>query len=305
MSHHQHAHRTNNIRTAFFLNLVFAIIEMVGGVLTNSTAILSDAVHDLGDSISLGMAWFLGSYSEKDSNQKYTYGYRRYSLLGALINSIVLIGGALFVLSEAVPRLIEPQPFDAPGTIFIAILGVLINGAAVLRLRSSHSLNAQVVTWHLLEDVLGWVAVLIMGTVSLFVNLPILDPILSILITLYVLYNALKNLRKTTSLFLQASPRDIDLQSIENQLGQIHGVAGTHHTHVWSLDGEHNVFTTHLITEQGVSIPQVAEIKKRAREMIKDLNLEHATIEIEFDEEDCSIPQADHEPDKEEDHVHA
>lgn len=303
--HHEHRHATNNIRVAFFLNLGFALIEMVGGVLTNSTAILSDAVHDLGDSISLGMAWFLGNYSEKEGTQDYTYGYRRYSLLGALINSIVLISGGLYVLSEAIPRLINPEQFDAQGTVLIAILGVVINGAAVLRLRSSQSLNAQVVTWHLLEDVLGWIAVLIMGIISIFVNLPILDPILSTLITLYVLYNAIRNLRKTTSLFLQASPKDVDLQSVEHQLAQIDGVTNTHHTHMWSLDGEHHVFTSHLVVKQGITVDEIIEIKKKAREAIQDLHLEHATIEIEFNDEDCTLPEQAHEHEENHEPVHA
>lgn len=271
------------------LNLGFTILEVIGGILTNSTAILSDAVHDFGDSISLGMAWFLGSYSEKESNQKYTYGYRRYSMLGALINSVVLVGGSLFVLSEAVPRLIDPQSFNAPGIVLIAVIGVIINGLAVLRLRDDESMNSQVVAWHLLEDVLGWVAVLIMGVVSLVVDLPILDPILSILITLYVLYNAVRNLRKTLSLFLQATPAQVDIQAIEAKLQAIEGVANTHHTHMWSLDGEHHVFTTHLVADKGMSIPGAEKIKRDARDIIRDLHLEHATIEIEFHEDDCSM----------------
>ena len=289
MSHHHHSHSTDNIRTAFLLNLAFTIIEVIGGVLTNSTAILSDAVHDFGDCISLGMAWFLGSYSERESNQKYTYGYRRYSLLGALINSVVLVVGSFFILSEAVPRLANPEQFDAQGIVIIAIVGVLINGLAVFRLRDTQSINAQVVTWHLLEDVLGWVAVLIMGVISLFVDLPILDPILSILLTVYVLYNALLNLRKTISLFLQASPKDIDLQSIEMQLQNIAGIKNTHHTHLWSLDGEHNVFTSHLVIKEGLTVPEVIEIKHKARQIIQNLHLEHATIEIEFNDADCSM----------------
>ncbi|MDQ7028223.1 MAG: cation diffusion facilitator family transporter [Anaerolineae bacterium] len=286
---HDHSHSTSNIRLAFFLNLSFTIFEIIGGLATNSIAILSDAVHDLGDSISLGMAWFLGNYSEKDSNQKYTYGYRRYSLLGALINSAVLVGGSIFVLSEAIPRLMNPQSFDAQGMVLVAIVGVLVNGAAVLRLRGTSSMNAEVVTWHLLEDVLGWVAVLVVGIVSLFIDLPILDPILSILITLYVMGNAVQNLRKTVMLFLQASPQGVDMKAIDEQLQKIEGVKSTHHTHIWSLDGEHNVFTSHFVLSDGMNFATVRRIKRDAREIIKDLRLEHTTIEFEFSDADCSM----------------
>ena len=287
---HSHSHQDSaSIRTAFFLNLGFTIVEIIGGIMTNSVAILSDAVHDLGDTLSLAMAWFLGSYSEKQSNQKYTYGYRRYSLLGALINSVVLVGGSLFILSEAVPRLLNPEPFNSQGMILIAVIGVIVNGLAVFRLQDTSSMNAQVVTWHLLEDVLGWVAVLFVGIVSLFVNLPILDPILSILITVYIMANAVRNLQKTLRLFLQASPADIDAEDIERQLQAIDGVTATHHTHIWSLDGEHNVFTSHLVTSENISAQDSARIKQAVQEIIKDLNLEHATIELEFSEHDCSM----------------
>lgn len=291
---HQHGADSGNIRTAFFLNVGFTLFEIIGGLMTNSVAILSDAVHDLGDSISLGMAWFLGSYSEKESNQKYTYGYRRYSLLGALINAVVLIVGSLFILSEAFDRLQNPEAFNATGMVFVAIIGVLVNGAAVFRLRDSHSMNAQVVSWHLLEDVLGWVAVLIVGIISLFVDVPILDPVLSILVTIYILFNAFKNLRKTLSLFLQATPKDVDMQAIETQLQAIDGVNATHHTHMWSLDGDHHVFTSHLVLDEGMNISKAEKIKKEARHVIEVLNLEHATIEIEFDEADCSMLATEH-----------
>lgn len=291
---HQHTHSSDDIRAAFFLNVGFTVLEIIGGLLTNSVAILSDAVHDLGDSVSLGMAWFLGSYSEKESNQKYTYGYRRYSLLGALINSVVLVGGSLFILAEAIPRLLNPESFNAQGMVLIAIIGVIVNGAAVFRLRDSHSLNAQVVSWHLLEDVLGWVAVLFVGIISLFADVPILDPILSVLITLYILGNAVNNLRKTLRLFLQASPPNIDTQGIEAQLQQIEGVQSTHHTHIWSLDGEHHVFTSHIVTENHISAEDSKRIKSSVQDVIKDLNLEHATIELEFGAEDCSMQNITH-----------
>src|SRR5690606_1244962 len=251
-------------------------------------AILSDARHDSGDSISLGLAWFLSGYSRKASARRYSYGYRRFSLLGALINSIILIGGSLFVLSEAIPRLRQPEAFDAPGMILFAIVGVVANGIAVLRLRGSQQLNTQVIGWHLIEDVLGWFVVLIVGMFSLFVAAPILDPILSILITLYILAHALDNLRKSLALFLQAAPQGIDLAEIEGRLRDIDGVQSTHHTHVWSLDGEHNVLTTHLVVREDAGKDDLIRIKRSVREAVEDLSLEHLTIELEYSDEDCS-----------------
>lgn len=288
--HHNHAHSTlGNIKVAFFLNLGFTILEIFGGILTNSVAILSDALHDLGDSISLGMAWYLENFSKKKSTFKYSYGYRRFSLLGALISSLVLIIGSLFILSEAIPRIINPEYANAPGMIAFAIIGILVNGAAVLKLKGDQSMNARVVAWHLLEDVLGWVAVLIVGITLIFFNVPVLDPILCILITLYVLYNVIGNLKKTLELFLQASPESINIEEIEKKLLAIENVKSTHHTHLWSLDGEHHVLTTHLVIDEDTSKNDLIVTKLRCKKLFEEHRFEHVTVEIEFENEACRM----------------
>lgn len=288
--HHDHTHvhaPSGNIKVAFFLNLGFTILEIFGGILTNSVAILSDALHDLGDSIALGIAWYLEKLSGKKSTAKYSYGYRRFSLLGALINSLVLIIGSLFILSEAIPRILSPEASHAPGMIGFAILGILVNGLAVLRLRGDKSMNARLVAWHLLEDVLGWVAVLIVGITLLFFDIPVLDPILSILITLYVLYNVIGNLKKTLALFLQASPESVDIEEIKAQLLAIDDVKSTHHTHLWSLDGEHHVLSTHLVIAKEATKEKMLAVKSRCKELCRTHHFEHITIELEFEDEDC------------------
>ncbi len=289
---HDHSHdSTGDLRLVFFLNLSFTIIEIAGGIWTNSLAILSDAIHDLGDSLSLGMAWYLETYARKDKDKKYSYGYRRYSLLSALINTVVLIVGSVFILSRAVARLFNPEPVDAKGMILFAVLGIIVNGLAMLRLRGGKSLNAQVVAWHLIEDVLGWVAVLIMSIVLLFTDLYILDPIFSILITSFVLYNVIKNLRKTLALFLQAVPENMDLEMIENRLLAIDNVCSSHHTHIWSMDGEHHVLTTHLVVEEDTSQDEVLCIKEDINQLSKEMDFLHTTVEIEYGDEKCSMAE--------------
>lgn len=291
MSHDHSNDSTGDLRLAFFLNLSFTIIEIAGGIWTNSLAILSDAIHDLGDSLSLGMAWYLETYARKDKDKKYSYGYRRYSLLSALINTVVLIVGSVFILSRAVTRLFNPEPVDAKGMILFAVLGIIVNGLAMLRLRGGKSLNAQVVAWHLIEDVLGWVAVLIMSIVLLFTDLYILDPIFSILITSFVLFNVIKNLRKTLALFLQAVPENMDLEMIENRLLAIDNVCSSHHTHIWSMDGEHHVLTTHLVVEEDTSQDEVLCIKEDINQLSKEMDFLHTTVEIEYGDEKCSMAE--------------
>jgi len=287
-SHLHHHHSNKNIKTAFFLNLAFTILEILGGLWTNSLAILSDAVHDLGDSVSLGLAWFLDNYAQRGEDERFSYGYRRFSLLGALINTIILIVGAFFVLTQAIPRLIAPEHANAQGMALFAIVGILANGAAVLRLKGSKSMNAQIVAWHLMEDVLGWVAVLIVAIILMFVDIPILDPVLSILISLYILYNVVKSLRETLSLFLQAVPKNIKIKTIEEQLTSITDVESIHHTHIWSLDGEHHILTTHIVVAAHTSKAQTLEIKQSVKCILHEYNFSHITTEIEYSPEDCS-----------------
>ena len=296
MAHsHDHTHsHTDNIKVAFFLNLGFTLFEIVGGLYTNSLAILSDALHDLGDSFALGMAWYLEKHSHKDSDQKYSYGYRRFSLLSALINTIILIIGSLYILSEAIPRLLNPEHSNAGGMIFLAVVGIAVNGYAVLRVRKGQSLNAQVISWHLLEDVLGWIAVLIVSISLLITDIHILDPILSILINLYVIYNVIRSLRKTLALFLQAVPDTLELAEIEHTLSRIRQVNSVHHTHVWSLDGENNVLTTHLVVDPEADIDDLIRIKSDVCEITSEMSLAHSTVELEFGD-DCSMGNNNHD----------
>jgi cobalt-zinc-cadmium efflux system protein len=289
MNHDSRNDDSTNIKTAFFLNLAFTILEIFGGLWTNSLAILSDAIHDLGDSLSLGLAWFLGNYAQRERDRRYSYGYRRFSLLGALVNTLVLLAGSILVLSQAVPRLINPQHSNAQGMLIFAVVGILVNGAAVLRLRGSQSMNARVVAWHLLEDVFGWIAVLIVAIVLLFADIHILDPILSILITLYILYNVLKNLRETLSLFLQRIPQNLDLAEIEDRIANIDRVKSTHHTHIWSLDGEHHVLTTHVVVSDSLSKEQASSVKQEVKQILQPYQLSHLTVEIEYGEADCGM----------------
>ena len=289
MGHRHHQEGTAGLRLAFVLNLAFTIIEIIGGLLTNSLAILSDAVHDLGDSVSLGLGWYLERLSRRESDQYYSYGYRRFSLLGALINTIILVVGALYITLEAIPRLFSPEKPNAPGMAILAIGGIVINGLAALRLRHEKSFNARAIAWHLLEDVLGWIAVLIVGTLLLFTDLYFLDPLLSILISIYVLYNVQKNLRQTIRLFLQAVPADFKIEDINKRLLQIENIKSVHHTHVWSLDGIDHVLTTHIIVDKDISRESVLCIKEDVRDLVKDLNISHLTIDIEYGETDCMM----------------
>jgi cobalt-zinc-cadmium efflux system protein len=287
-SHHHHSHDSSKrMGWAFFLNVGFTIIEFIGGWLTNSTAIMADAVHDLGDSLSIGTAWCLNIMGAKQASQRFTYGYKRLSLLGALINALVMIGGSSWVLLEAVPRLFDPQMPNTEGMLALAILGVTVNGYAAFKLSAGKSLNERVLSWHMIEDVLGWLAVLIVSIVLMFVDWPILDPLLSIAFTLFILFNVLFSLRETVGLFLQATPDESVQQSIRQDLLALEQINDLHHLHFWSLDGEHHVLTVHLVLKSMLASAQLITLKTQIASQLADYQLAHTTIEFEFPDEAC------------------
>jgi cobalt-zinc-cadmium efflux system protein len=284
---HHHHHGTKNLRVAFFLNLFFTLVEIVGGLYTGSLAILSDALHDLGDSLSIGLSWYFQKLSQKGRDKKFSYGYKRFSLLGAVINSIVLLAGAVVILTKAIPALFDPNTVDAKGMMYLAIFGVIVNGAAVLKLRKGSSINEKVISLHLLEDVLGWVAVLIGSLVMMFWDLPIIDPILSLLIAVYIIYNASRNLKKSTLIILQAKPNEVDIEQVHKTLLSIPEITGVHDCHVWSMDGEYNVLSAHLVIEAAISMDEMANIKTKAKSLLKQEHIDHATFEFEGKDEHC------------------
>jgi len=287
MTAHDQSDPTSPVRVAFFLNLGFTILEVIGGLWTNSLAILSDALHDLGDSVSIGVAWYLERLSAKGKNRRFSYGYRRLSLLASLITATVLLSGALFVLTEAIPRLIRPQHSNAQGMLLFSIVGIVVNGVAAFRLRGGKTMNARMIAWHLVEDVLGWVAVLVVSLMLLLRDIHILDPILSILIMVYVLYNVARNLRETVALFLQAVPGSLDIDAIEQRLRAIPEVRSMHHTHIWSLDGQHHVLTTHVVVAEATPKDRILRVKRAFKDIAEGIGLEHTTLEVEYEDEDC------------------
>jgi cobalt-zinc-cadmium efflux system protein len=296
MSEHQHEHKhsnVKNIKLAFFLNLSFTFIEIIGGFLTNSMAILSDALHDLGDSISLAMSWYLENYSQKGADKEFSYGYARFSLLGALINSIVLILGSVFILTKVIPRIFAPQAVHPEGMLYLAILGIIVNGIAVFKLRGGKSLNKDVVSWHLLEDVLGWVAVLIVSIVLIYKELPILDPLLSLLINLYILYNVISKLKKVLNIFLQGVPAEIDIAALQQKVVKESQALAIHHTHVWTLEGDKNFLSTHVIIPDQFSKADIIELKSKIKNLLAAEKIDHVTVEIEYKNEECENKNCD------------
>lgn len=275
---------------AFFLNLSFTIIEIIGGILTGSIAIISDAIHDLGDSISLGMSWYLERKASRKPSDKYTFGYKRLSLMGSLLNAAVLIFGSLYVLIEAGKRLFEPVSPNSQGMFWLAILGIAVNGYAAYRIKKGESgMNQKMLSWHLLEDLLGWIAVLVVSIIMQFKEIPILDPLLSIGITLFVLYHVIKNLKKTLIILMDAVPQEVNLKDMKDQFLNLEYVMDIHNLHYWSLDGKSSAFSTHLIVQEKLENGQEEVIRNKIRQILKnnDEGIDFISIQVERGRKTC------------------
>lgn len=283
--HHNHNDSSQkNIKTALLLNVSFTIIEFVGGIFTNSLAILADALHDLGDSVVLGLALYAEKKSKKGSDAVRTFGYARLSVLSAMVSGAVLIGGSLYILSEAIPRLLNPEAVNAPGMMILAVIGIFFNALGALRLRKGEGINEKVLSWHLLEDVLGWTAVLIGGALIYFFDLPIIDPIVTILFTLFILWGVVRSMREVVNLLLQGVPAKVNLETLKSDLAAMEGILGVHDVHVWSLEGKTNILTAHVVVHPQ-SIDEAHEFQRKIKERLHDKHhIEHSTIELETEE---------------------
>ena len=288
--HHSHhhgpckGHQSDNIGLAFFLNLIFTVIEFVGGFLTGSHAILADGIHDLGDTATLGISWFLEKRSKKKADNSYSYGYARLSLLASVITASILLVGSIAIIVTSIPKLINPHPPETLGVIGLAFLGVAVNGYAFLKISGDKSHNSKMIKWHLFEDAAGWIVVLIGGVIMHFTSWYIIDPILAIILSLYIGYNVIKGLIDVVQIFLQRTPNEIDRESLKASLVEIHGVDSIHDIHAWSLDHEKIILTCHAVMSAG-SDP--VEVKRQIKESLNNIGNIHSTIELEYSEENC------------------
>ena len=271
-----------NIFIAFLLNLSFSIFEFLGGIFTGSVAIMSDAVHDIGDATSIGISYFLERKSKKQPDEKYTYGYSRYSVIGSVITTLILLFGSVAVIYNAIGRIITPTPINYDGMIVFALVGVCVNLCAAFFTRGGDSLNQKAVNLHMLEDVLGWVVVLIGAVVMRFTDIAVIDPAMSIGVAVVILINAVNNLKEALDLFLEKTPCGVDIHEIKEHIEEIQGVLDVHHIHVWSLDGQNNYATLHVVTNGDFSA-----IKEKIREELREHGIGHVTIELEAEGEHC------------------
>lgn len=291
---------------AFWLNLLFSIVEVIGGILTNSTAIVADAIHDFMDAMAIGTAVWVEKISAKQRTHSFSYGYKRFSMLSALLMSVFLLFGAILMIYNAVLSFINPKEVHSIGMLWLAVLGIAVNGFAFLRIKGGgghhhahhhghghhhhqdHNHNTRAIMLHLLEDVLGWVAVLIGAVVIYFTNWYWIDGILAIAIALFIVYNATRNILSTMRVLLQSVPAHMDTEDLVRQISEVEGVKNVHDFHVWSLDGNYNVGSVHVvITHEKRGLEN--EILLAVLKVFENNQIHHPTVQIETDETACGL----------------
>lgn len=295
--HHHHHHidfqtaSISSIRWAFWLNLSFAVIELFGGIWTNSVAIMSDAVHDFGDALAIGAALYLEKKSHSKSDAQFSYGYRRLSTASAVLTGTVLILGSVWILAESLPRLFHPETPKVDGMLGFAVLGVLVNGFGAYRMSRGKSLNERVITWHLVEDLMGWILVFAGALIMKFWDMPIVDPIMGLMLSAWILWNVVRNLKEGFKIFLQATPVGLEIAEVEKHFKSFTDVSEAHHTHVWSMDGESHILTTHVVLKKQISWDEISKLKTEIKNSLKEkYDILEATIEFEVSGDVCVDP---------------
>ena len=263
---------------AFFLNLTYAIVEFIAGGVFGSSAVLADSVHDLGDAISIGISAFLETISNREEDRQYTLGYKRFSLLGAMLTAVILMIGSVLVILENVTKIVHPQPVNEEGILWLGIIAVAINVLASLVVRKGKTKNESILSLHFLEDTLGWLAVILMAIILRFTDWYILDPLLSLVISIFILTKAIPRFWSALKIFLDAVPEGVDIKQVKNNLEQLDHVASVNQLNIWTLDGLEKNAIVHVCLEE---IEHIEYCKESIRNLLKDYGFQNVTIEVD------------------------
>ncbi len=275
-----------NIKIAFLLNLAFSIVEAIGGILTNSISIISDSLHNLGDSITIGINYIFEKKSKKLPNKEYSYGYLRYTMLGSLIASFILLVGSVVIIYNVVPRLIKPLSVNYDAMIIFGIFGLLINLYATIKIMRSKDKDKKINT-HMIEDTVIWLFILT-GSICIKVfDSVIIDPILSLLIAIYILYQVYKYMKNIYNIFMEKVPKNVKIDEIKKDIEENENIDNVHHIHIWSMDGVNNYMTAHIHLNKVLSEEEIIKTKNDVKNKLMEDKINHITLEVEYFNERC------------------
>lgn len=309
---HTHSHfgdlanqTTKRLALSLGLTGAFVIVEIVAGVFGNSLALLTDAAHNFTDVIALGLSWYAVKIAAQPAHAGKTFGYHRAGILVALVNSTTLVLIALGIFYEAWHRFISQPEVNAPILIGVGIIAFLINAgtAWLVKNGSEHDLNLRSTFLHLMGDVMSTLGVVIAGVIIAFTNWNWLDPLISVLIGVFILWNAWGILRQTIHILLESTPESIDLISLVDDLLKVNGVRGVHDLHVWSISENLRMLSAHIVTEDAL-ISAGMPIHQNVKELLTHkYNIQHVTLQLEYegcryDLLFCDISELEHKHEK-------
>ncbi len=263
---------------AFWLNIIFSVIETVFGVLLGSSAVLADSVHDFGDACAIGISAYLERFSNRQADDHYSLGYKRFSLLGAMVTATILITGSAFVLLENAPKLFNPQPVDYNGMLVLGLVAIAINLLASRVVSQGHTKNEGILSLHFLEDILGWLAVIVVALVLQFTDWYILDPLLSLIISAFILSKAIPRFWSNLKIFLASVPEGINLAELRQSMESLDAVAKVCQINVWTMDGLDHCAIVHVVPAPGYDS---STCKRSLRQALAAYRISQLTIEID------------------------
>lgn len=287
--HHHHHHGDNQTEgrlwISIILNFIITAAEFIGGIISGSLALLSDALHNLNDTVSLGISLVARKISKRDANRDKTFGYQRAEIIGAFINLITLVIIALFLIKEAIERFYDPQPIDGMIMFIVAVIGLLGNviTAILLHRSSKENLNIRSAYIHIMSDAFSSVGVIIAGILIIQYELFIIDTILTLIIAGYILWHSYYMLRKTINILMESTPAGIEISEIRQAMAQVAGVLDVHHLHVWRLDEKNILLESHIVIDED-NMNQMESIKSSLKQLLgSNFNIHHSTLEFEFE----------------------
>jgi len=288
LTHHHHEVSGKNLGLTILLNIGITVAQAVGGVISGSMALLSDAAHNFSDVLSLVISYLANRLAKRGATEKETFGFRRSEILAAFINSATLIVIAILILSEAIQRLINPVAISASWVIYLAIAGILVNGISVLFIRndSHENMNMRSAYLHLFADMLTSVAVLLGGLAIKYLNWNWIDGVFSIAIAIYLLYMSLGIFRSSLRIIMQFTPEGIDIKKIATEIEMIQGIKNIHHVHVWQINETNLMFEAHIDLTEDIKVSGFESILYEIESVLKKNGITHSTIQPEFSADD-------------------
>lgn len=281
---HSHIHDNQNLKPifiTFILNIAFALIELIGFLFSGSMILYSSSIHDIGDSTTLFATLLIERKANNGRDSKYTYGYRRFTLIGSVINYTILGFGSIFAIIESVQRLYNITPFDPYILLYTSILGIIINVIGFKLVNTGNSISNKALAANLFADIANFIAIFISSIIIINFDFYFIDPLFSIVFSIYLIIISLKAFKSIFKIVMQAIPDNIDYQSIYDHIIKHEFILDVHDIHIWDLDSEDHIFTAHIVVKDNLSDTQIMDMKEHIRKDLENYNINHSTIEVD------------------------